>query len=95
MFALNLLTLALGAASSALAAPAKRSLAPSCANLGGGAFDTADNFTFAAYYTDGPNANTTGVPLVLGQAGAIDGASFKVLSVRPAPSLPSRVRSVG
>ena len=83
MIALNLLTLALGAVSAVVAAPAsKRAMAPSCNGLGGGVFDTADNFTLAAYFTNGNNANDTGLPLVLGQAGAISGASFKVLSVR-------------
>ncbi|KAI0739463.1 hypothetical protein C8Q80DRAFT_1111192 [Daedaleopsis nitida] len=53
---------------------------PSCNNLGGGAFDNAKTFTLAAYNTSLPNANTTGVPLVLGQAGAISGVSFKALS---------------
>ena len=82
MFALNILTLAF-AATAAVALPAvKRDLAPSCNLLGGGAFDTAQNFTLAAWNTTLPNANNTGVPLVLGQAGAISGAEFKVLSVR-------------
>ena len=89
MFAFNLLVLALGAASSVVALPTKRDTAPSCAGLGGGAFDTASNFTLSAYYTDESlNTNTTGVPLVLGQAGAISGASFKVLSVRTRLGVP-------
>ncbi|KAK0450326.1 uncharacterized protein EV420DRAFT_1621954 [Desarmillaria tabescens] len=37
-------------------------------------------FTFAALNTSLPNANDTGVPLVLGQDGAIDGASLEVTS---------------
>ena len=83
MFALNILTLAFAATAAAVALPAaKRDLAPSCNLLGGGAFDTAQNFTLAAWNTTLPNANNTGVPLVLGQAGAISGAEFKVLSVR-------------
>ncbi|KAJ3490101.1 hypothetical protein NLI96_g1685 [Meripilus lineatus] len=53
---------------------------PQCDGLGPGAFDIAYNFTLAAYNTTFPNANSTGSPLVLGQAGAIPGASFKVLS---------------
>lgn len=81
MFALSLLTLAF-AASAAFAVPAMKRTSPSCTNLGGGAFDNAKTFTLAAYNTSLPNANTTGVPLVLGQAGAISGVSFKVLSVR-------------
>ena len=40
------------------------------------------NFTLAAWNKTGTNANDTGVPLVLGQNGAVDGAEFKVLSVR-------------
>ncbi|KAM5530892.1 hypothetical protein V8D89_015424, partial [Ganoderma adspersum] len=49
-----------------------------CDNLGGGVFDNVSNFTVATYNTTGTNTNTTGAPLVLRQAGAIDGASFKV-----------------
>ncbi|KAI0692696.1 hypothetical protein C8T65DRAFT_669343 [Cerioporus squamosus] len=80
MFALNLLTLAFAATATVALPAAKRDLAPSCNLLGGGAFDTATNFTLAAWNTTLPNANNTGVPLVLGQAGAIPGAEFKVLS---------------
>ncbi|KZT67575.1 hypothetical protein DAEQUDRAFT_767127 [Daedalea quercina L-15889] len=36
-----------------------------CQGLGGGAFDTASNFTVAAYDISGSNANSTGAPLVL------------------------------
>lgn len=60
-----------------------RATVPWCDGLGSTATDTpASNFTLAALYTTLPNANTTGVPLVLGQDGAITGASFEVLSVR-------------
>ncbi|KAI5833974.1 hypothetical protein K523DRAFT_331463 [Schizophyllum commune Tattone D] len=38
------------------------------------------NFTLAAVNTTLPNANGTGVPLVLGSAGAIPGASFYITS---------------
>ncbi|KAF9477214.1 hypothetical protein BDN70DRAFT_811045 [Pholiota conissans] len=38
------------------------------------------NFTLGAVNTSLPNANFTGVPLVLGQAGAIAGESFYVTS---------------
>jgi len=38
------------------------------------------NFTLAALNTTLPNANYTGAPLVLGEAGAIDGESFHVSS---------------
>lgn len=80
MLALSLLTVAFAAVASAFPA-AKRSAPGSwCNNLGGGAFDNVANFTVAAYNTTGTNTNTTGAPLVLGQAGAIDGASFKVFS---------------
>ncbi|KIK69167.1 hypothetical protein GYMLUDRAFT_35235 [Collybiopsis luxurians FD-317 M1] len=37
----------------------------------------ANNFTLAALNNTLPNANTTGVPLVLASAGAIDGESFQ------------------
>ncbi|KAF9531476.1 hypothetical protein CPB83DRAFT_849085 [Crepidotus variabilis] len=38
------------------------------------------NFTFSALNTTQPNANTTGVPLVLGQAGATGGYALHVSS---------------
>ena len=83
---LAFLTLAATAASAAPAAFQSRqdidAVGPQCAGLGPSAFDIAYNFTLAAYKTTGTNANDTGLPLVLGQAGAIDGAEFKVLSVR-------------
>ncbi|PIL34285.1 hypothetical protein GSI_03060 [Ganoderma sinense ZZ0214-1] len=79
MLAFSLLAVTFAAVASALPA-AKRALGPWCDNLGGGAFDNVANFTVAAYNTTGTNTNTTGAPLVLGQAGAIDGASFKVFS---------------
>ena len=77
----NLLAVGL-AATAVLALPAVKRTSPSCDGLGGGAFDRVNSFTFAAYNTSLPNANTTGVPLVLGQAGAISGLELKVLSVR-------------
>ncbi|KAJ3992358.1 hypothetical protein F5050DRAFT_944412 [Lentinula boryana] len=40
----------------------------------------ANNFTLAALNNTLPNANSTGAPLVLGSAGAIDGESFQVSS---------------
>lgn len=52
---------------------------PGCEGLGIGSFNTASNFTLAAWNKTLPNANSTGVPLVLAQAGA--GESFRVLSV--------------
>ena len=85
--------LALGlAATAVLALPAVKRTSPSCDGLGGGAFDRVNSFTFAAYNTSLPNANTTGVPLVLGQAGAISGASFHVLSVSEPIHLPDVIR---
>jgi hypothetical protein len=39
-------------------------------------------FTLSAYNLTLPNANSTGAPLVLGQAGAISGAQLHVTSVR-------------
>ncbi|KAI0329508.1 hypothetical protein GY45DRAFT_1324954 [Cubamyces sp. BRFM 1775] len=59
-------------ASSAMATPLKRATpGPSCDGLGSGAFDTSSSFTLAAYNTTGPNANSTGAPLVLGTAGVV------------------------
>ncbi len=81
--ALALLPLALGALASPLGA--RQSQGAWCQGLGPGAFDIANNFTLAAYNSTLPNANSTGAPLVLGQNGAVDGAEFKVLSVRSAP----------
>ena len=73
---LTIATLALSAASSALAAPTAQQLPASCT------FADAAGFTLAAFSTAGPNANTTGVPLVLGANGGIEEIQFKVLSVR-------------
>lgn len=83
----QLLTLLLSSVTFVSAAPVEKRLttAPWCQNLGGGAFDQVTNFTLAAYYTGRSNANSTGIPLVLGQAGAIDGAEFKILSVSSSP----------
>lgn len=82
MFTVFLLLVA--AAAAALALPTgqldARATSPWCSGLGPGAFDSAENFTLAAYNTTLPNANATGAPLVLGQAGAVDGAEFEVLS---------------
>jgi hypothetical protein len=69
-------------ATTSLAMPAARQVAPGpCANFGSAGFDNANNFTLAAVNTTLPNANTTGAPLVLGSAGAIDGAELEFLSV--------------
>ncbi|KAK7680810.1 hypothetical protein QCA50_016120 [Cerrena zonata] len=81
MFASTLVGLLLSSMTLVSAAPsAKRAPGPWCSNLGAGAFDIVTNFTLAAFNVDQPNANNTGIPLVLGQAGAIDGAEFKILS---------------
>jgi len=77
MFAFHIISL-LVLASSAWTAPTIPG--PSCNGLGVGAFDVAANFSLAALNVTLPNVNTTGAPLVLGQAGAIDGATFSVLS---------------
>lgn len=53
-----------------------------CASLGPMAFDVAYNFMLSAYNPTVTTQNDTGVPLVLGQAGASYGVLFKVLSVR-------------
>ena len=45
-----------------------------CQGLGGGAFDTAPNFTLAAYDITGQNSNSTGAPLVLTEA-STDGSN--------------------
>ena len=80
---LALLSAAIAAVSAAPALETRQNTpGPQCAGLGLSAFDIAYNFTLAALNTTGTPANDTGVPLVLGQAGAIDGAEFKVLSVR-------------
>ncbi|OBZ72771.1 hypothetical protein A0H81_06937 [Grifola frondosa] len=82
MFALIMLPFI--AASAVIAVPTalhtRQTIAPWCEGFGDGVLDTAHNFTLAAYNTTLPNANSTGAPLVFGQAGAVDGASFKVLS---------------
>jgi hypothetical protein len=81
---LAVFSFAIAAVSAAPAALQARQFAvgPQCAGLGVATFDVTYNFTLAAYNKTLPNANDTGVPLVLGQNGAIDGAEFKVLSVR-------------
>ena len=85
MFArLALLSLAAAMASAAPTVPdATQASVDPCAGLGSGAFDTANNFTLAAFYTSLPNANATGLPLVLGSVAATDGAEYKALSVCP------------
>jgi len=80
--------LPLACATAVAASPVSRSLlharqhqpGPWCDGLGAGIFDIAPNITLAAFNTTLPNANDTGAPLVMGQAGAVDGAEFKILS---------------
>ena len=74
-------------ATSARALPflsARQTTTDPCAGLGSSALATLPSgFSLAALNTSLPNANSTGAPLVLGYGGAIVGASFNVLSVRP------------
>lgn len=51
-----------------------------CNGLGAGAFDSASNFTLAAFNVSTPVTSTSGAQLVLGQDGAEDENSFGVLS---------------
>ena len=86
MFALSLATVAFAAAASAI--PTRRDTGPWCANLGVATIDSVPSFTLAAYNATGTNTNTTGEPLVLGQAGAISGGGYlRWLSVS-APCFP-------
>ncbi|CAL1702399.1 unnamed protein product [Somion occarium] len=62
---------------------------PWCDGLGGGAFDEQPNLSLAAYNTSLPNANSTGAPIVLGQAGAIAGAEFKTYASYPYNDFPT------
>ncbi|KZT01904.1 uncharacterized protein LAESUDRAFT_662905 [Laetiporus sulphureus 93-53] len=80
MLSCGLLCLALASASLALPATLTARTSSSCSGLGGGAFDTAHNFTLAAYNLGASNANATGAPLVLGPNGESDGQEYKVLS---------------
>ncbi len=83
MFTSLVLSALLATAAFAMPASKRQEPGPWCDGLGAGAFDVASGFSLAAYNTSTPNANTTGAPLVFGQAGATDGASYKVLSVIP------------
>ncbi|KAJ4483872.1 hypothetical protein J3R30DRAFT_1843900 [Lentinula aciculospora] len=67
------LALVLAATSFVLATPVQISARSSITTL-------ANNFTLVALNNTLPNANSTGAPLVLGSAGAIDGESFHVSS---------------
>ncbi|PCH34742.1 hypothetical protein WOLCODRAFT_106469, partial [Wolfiporia cocos MD-104 SS10] len=80
MFSRALILLALASASLALPATVKHSTATWCSGLGGGAFDTAQNFTLTAYDLASTPANSTGVPLVVGQNSSATDAEYKVLS---------------
>lgn len=64
-----------------------RQTSSACAGLGHGASDFLPyNFSLAAYYLDGSNSNSTGVPLVLGwgPAGSDPDASEWAISVSDA-----------
>ncbi|OSD00304.1 hypothetical protein PYCCODRAFT_695093 [Trametes coccinea BRFM310] len=80
MLAFSVLAVALTAATSTLAHPTvklpRAAPGPWCNGLGAGAFDEAFNFTIGAYNATGTNTNSTGAPIVVNSAGAIDGASF-------------------
>ncbi|KAH8105391.1 hypothetical protein BXZ70DRAFT_1004894 [Cristinia sonorae] len=77
----------LAAATAAFAIPASPRLnaalvpqavpGPWCKNFGGGGFDVAFNFSLSAFNS---TLDLEGEPLVFGQAGAVDGAEFKVFS---------------
>lgn len=92
MFAFNIILIAFAAGlSGSMALPAAdltarkgSSTAPWCAGLSGTTYDNQSNFKLTVKYTEQPelNTNSTGVPLVLGPAGALSGASFKALTVR-------------
>lgn len=58
------------------------SIGPACNGLGFAVFDTAYNFTLAAYNRTGINVNDTGAPLVVGVVGQAHWADLKSLSVR-------------
>ncbi|KAI0919757.1 hypothetical protein AcW1_003076 [Taiwanofungus camphoratus] len=79
MYTPALLSLALASCSFALPTLKARA-GPSCAGIGGGAFDVAHNFTLYAYNSTTSNTNSTGVPLVVGQAGSTENEESKVLS---------------
>ena len=73
----TLSVMALGVAAS----PIKRETGPWCDGWWAG-YDDETGFTLTAYnLTTASDPNAVGYPLVLGQAGAIDGAAFHVLSV--------------
>ena len=61
-----------------------------CQGLGGGAFDTAPNFTLAAYDTTGQNANNTGSPLVLTEASTDGSNVYMAFAVSPCHSCNGR-----
>lgn len=54
---------------------------PNCESFGANGFAVSGNFKLAAVNTTLPNANTTGVPLALANAGAVVGESFFALAV--------------
>ncbi|THH32667.1 hypothetical protein EUX98_g1489 [Antrodiella citrinella] len=75
--------MALGLLAGCQALPASlesRQAIPGCEGFGPAVFNTASDFTITALNRTLPNANDTGAPLVIGQAGAVTGESFVVLS---------------
>ncbi|KAF8576279.1 hypothetical protein K439DRAFT_1622982 [Ramaria rubella] len=80
LFIVITLTAAFAPASSNAAATPRQLSNPCEAHFGGGGFNTLPSFTLAALNRTLLNANTTGAPLVLGQAGATGGAEFEVFS---------------
>ena len=85
MLALTSLTLALLAAASqakSLLKCRQSSPGPGCEAFPGG-FNNVQSFKLTAWNLTLPNANDTGVPLVFGPSGAVDGEKFGMLSVSP------------
>jgi len=84
MLSYVILPLAMSAVSLAAALPhgLASSSATWCQNLGGGAFDTASNFTIAAYdpNSTGAQVNATGTPVVLTETGTDGSASHMVFA---------------
>lgn len=54
---------------------------PNCESFGANGFASSGSFKLAAVNTTLPNANTTGAPLAIANAGAVVGESFFALAV--------------
>ncbi|EIM82641.1 uncharacterized protein STEHIDRAFT_160278 [Stereum hirsutum FP-91666 SS1] len=89
-FATTVLGFSLFATTSALSV-ARQSNVDSCSVFPGTGSLNVLNFTLAALNTTQPNSNTTGAPIILGSAGAIDGASFYDLKTQATYQYPSAV----